>query len=414
MNGKTIPVGSISNDCADTTVIGRINGNQLCDVSGSLLLESHSFKDNDIVVIDIKRLKNDKWIVKSTLFHASSLNDIPDNIWRMSSIYADINKKHWDRLLFRHKLIQQIREYFIKNSFIEIDSPILRLWEDSTHNNLFITTMGSRGYPRLNLRSCPEEYTRRAVIPFFRAFEIGKSFRNEDSYRGNTNIHSYLPEFTLVEFYETPADFQNAMNRLEELILNIIDILGLPKTMPFKDFEISFELPFQKVKVIDAIKEYGEKEGADFLKKMNATSVKKEELFIELNHILDKKVKPKLFNPTFLTHFPKQADVFPDIFDAEFVLRSELVCGTLEIGEVGTLQSDTQCLESHITNAVNDRHVTKQASESLLDKDYLFEIKRNIPSIGGGALGIDRLLMILTNSTDISDVVWYPFPLVKE
>lgn len=416
MQIRTIAIRNINNTCEEVTVIGRIFEDNLIDASGNLFikdLKNYNFKDNDIVVLKLLITDDNLWKIKEIIFHSSTLTEVPENIWRLSSTRADTDHNHWKLLHFRHKTIQMIRNYYLTEGFIEIETPILRLWEDATDNNLFVTTIGSRNFPRIHLRSCPEEYTRRAVIPFLRTFEIGKSFRNENSYRKTSNIQTYLPEFTLIEFYETPADFENGMLRLEEVILKVLKCLNLPNQLEFNNNKVSFKTPFKRLRVLDAINLFGGEEGKTFIGNMYDTKYDKQTLFKELNCIIEKKIKPNLVNPTFITHFPREADVFPDISDNGFVLRAELICGGIEIGEVGTLQSDSQLLHNHLEKAILERHLSTYAIDHLLDKDFIVELKRKIPHIGGGGLCIDRLVMLLTNTLDISDVVWYPFPLMK-
>lgn len=416
MQIKATAIQNINDGCKEVTVIGRVDGNSLIDASGNLFikdLKHHNFKDNDIVVLKLLKTDNSLWKIKEIIFHSSTLTEIPENIWRLSSIHADTDHHHWKLLHFRHKVIQTIRNYYLTEGFIEIETPILRLWEDATDNNLFITAIGSRNFPRIHLRSCPEEYTRRAVIPFLRAFEIGKSFRNENCYRTTSNIQTYLPEFTLIEFYEAPADFENGMLRLEEVILKILECSELPNQLEFNNNKINFKTPFERLRILDAINLFGGEEGEKFINNMYDSKYDRQILFKKLNCIIENKIKPNLVNPTFITHFPREADVFPDISDNGFVLRAELICGSIEIGEVGTLQSDTQLLQKHLEKAVLDRHLSTYAVDHLLDKDYIIELKRKIPHIGGGGMCIDRLVMLLTNTPDISDVVWYPFPLLK-
>lgn len=410
MKIETLPIGRIKNNIRSVIVIGRVYQNKLFDFSGNLNLICHSFKNNDIVITKIERQEKNKWKILKVFNSYSILNELQDNLWRLSSIKADVDKHHWEVLALRSKIQQTIRNYFLKCGFIEIDTPILRFWEDMTNNTLFLTSLGSRGFPRLNLRSCPEEYIRRAVIPFFRAFEIGKSFRNEFGTNEET-INKYLPEFTLIEFYETPADFENSIKRIEDMVLSIFNNLQIKKKIEFNGNVIDFEAPFKRIKVLDAIKEYCGENGRAFLYKLSLTKSNKQELFDELNFLIENKIKPKLINPTFLTHFPEKADIYPDLVENDLVLRAEFICGTIEVGEVGTLQANTDVLKKHIYQSIKDRHKLEFAANNLIDIDYITELKREIPPVGGGGLGLDRLLMVLTNNTDINNVVWYPFPI---
>ncbi|NQE44887.1 Lysine--tRNA ligase, partial [ANME-1 cluster archaeon GoMg2] len=129
------------------------------------------------------------------------------------------NEKIADIFKIRSSIIKAIREYFWNNDFIEVDTPILRGYEDPTDNPIF-TTMGPRGWPRLHLRTCHEEFVRRTLSLHPKVFEIGKAFRNEDII---SDIH--LPEFQLLEHYEKSSEPTIAINRIQELIKNISSVL---------------------------------------------------------------------------------------------------------------------------------------------------------------------------------------------
>lgn len=331
-----------------------------------------------------------------------------DNInnWGLTSIRASRDCFINDSLKLRSNVIFELRKYLIKKGFIEVDTPILRYAEDPTDNPPFIT-FGSQGWPRLHLRTCTEEYTRRAACAFDSVFEIGKCFRNETINKSNPH-NTHLTEFTMIEMYQANANLDQALLLMEETIHYIIaESMGVDK-VSYQGIEVDFNLPFKRIKVLDAIDEFAGGEATDFTRMHRNASdnfIVGED--VKLNRYLDDNVKPKIFNPTFLTHYPRSADQYPDVTKNNEVLRAELVCCGIEIGEVGELQPRFDILDKHIRSAINDRHGQENADQ-LVDNCYLDEIKYFNKNIGGGAFGIDRLLMLLCNTKDVREVVWYP------
>lgn len=335
------------------------------------------------------------------------MKEDPDKKWGQTSLLANNNRRIRRNLMRRDRLMRALRTNLQKNDFIEVDTPILRYYEDPTDNPAFVT-LGPLGWPRLHLRTCPEEYTRRCACVYEKAFEVGKCFRNERIVsQDGRRIH--LPEFTMVEIYEIDADLKVALNRIEDVVRSIVrDVLGGDK-ITYQGTGILFGAPFRRLKVLDSLIESGNREAVTFAKKHAKA---KPRLIPDeprvLHELLDKHVKPALLQPTFLTHFPKSADYYPDRLIGNEVQRAELVIGQMEVGEIGELQPDGCLLQGHSTSAIRARH-GEGAENHLVDEDYIAEIRAFNRPVGGGAIGIDRLLQLLCDTTDIREVVWYPF-----
>ncbi len=326
--------------------------------------------------------------------------------WGRTSLLAAGNGRIKQNLVLRDRLMCALRGYLNTEGFIEVDTPILRCCEDPTDNPPFVT-LGPLGWPRLHLRTCPEEYTRRCACVFNKAFEIGKCFRNERIKRPSSHRY-HLPEFTMAEIYEVDADLGSSLKRMENTVNRIVQDVLNTLDVPYQKQTLRFEVPFQRIKVLDALEKHGHGTAKDFVKRHKDA----EPVLIPgedrlLHQLLDKYVKPKIFQPTFLTHFPKSADQLPDLAVGNEIHRAEFVVAHIEIGEVGALQPDAKLLHQHVRSAITDRH-GHLSVDHLVDMDYVAEVGEFNRPVGGGAIGIDRLLMLLCDTTDMRDVVWYP------
>ena len=328
------------------------------------------------------------------------------NKYDQTSILANRKENIKKNLLLRSRTIAAIRQAFKEREYLEVDTPILRLWEDPTDNPLF-STLALSGWPRLHLRTCPEEYTRRAAACFGKAFEIGKSFRN-DSIDPDSSPRRHLPEFTHVEFYEVGKDLEHAIELLWGVICDITRELELP-TITFGSESIGFSGESKRLTVRQALCDASEPDCEKFVADhwSGDPPTDKEYEHRRLECLLDKHVRPKLVQPTFLCGFPCTADVYPDPIVDNCVQRAEFNVGGIEIGEVAELETDVARLEQHIRDALINRH-GEMASFFLLDEAYLHEIEELSSAVIGGGFGLDRLLMILANESDIRNVVWYP------
>ena len=311
-----------------------------------------------------------------------------------------------DNIAFRAHFLSSLRKTLEAKNFLEVDTPILRYYEDSTDTPLFVT-LGPGGWPRLHLRTCPEEYVRRIAGVFGQVFEIAKSFRNEPI--SSNKIRTHLLEFTIVEIHKTHIDVFESMELLKSVLRDTLSSLGKLRVRRGA-LEIDFSVPFQRINVLDALEKYG---GSDaevemFVNKHRKCAV----TFIpgedkKLHDYLDRFVRPHLIQPTFLIHFPTSADQISVKCIKNEALRAEFDVAGMEVGEVAQLQNDTSILRQHISQAIKDRH-GEIACRQLIDDDYLAEIEEMPNETCVCGFGLERLLMVLCGSEDIREVIWYP------
>jgi lysyl-tRNA synthetase class 2 len=212
----------------------------------------------------------------------------------------------------------------------------------------------------------------------------------------------------MAEIYEVDLDLDASLDRIERAVRAVVQGVQGSGVVPYQEHKLDFDSKFRRVKVLDALDQSGNNAAREFAAKHRAAEPRLMEGEDRVLHqLLDEYVKPSLVQPTFLTHFPKSADQFPDRFIGNEIQRAELVVACMEVGEVGALQPDGDLLHQHATAAVRDRH-GHTASTHLVDVDYLDEIRAFNRPVGGGAIGIDRLLMLLCDTKDMREVVWYP------
>jgi lysyl-tRNA synthetase class 2 len=325
--------------------------------------------------------------------------------WGMTSWWASQDGRARRNLLLRARLLSSARRFLEGEGYVEVDTPILRRAEDSTDNPLF-QTAGPGGWPRLHLRTCPEEYTRRAACAFGKAFEIARSFRNE-RIPHTEGARFHLPEFTILEFHQVDTDLRASMILFEQTLREVVASV-CAEGVNYRGREIDFSRPFQRVNVLEALAASGDSEAAAFARRhteANPVFIPGED--IRLRDLIDRLVRPGLTQPTFLTYFPRSADQISCHADGNAVARAEFDCCGFEVGEVAELQPDHAVLREHITAAVRDRHGDAALGE-LVDRDYLAEVEAFRREVSVCGIGIERLLMILCDTDDIREVVWYP------
>lgn len=337
------------------------------------------------------------------------LHDSEMERWRMTSVHALQDARLKQNLELRSRVLRRLRSYMDDEGFVEVDTPVLRYHEDPTDNPVF-TTFGPGGWPRLHLRTCPEEYTRRAACVFGRVFEVAKSFRNERYFPSRDGC-LHLPEFTIVEMHEVDTPLDAAMGRLESTLKTIAEEVGCTERCLGRN--IDFKTPFRRVRVLDALLESGAQEAVEFAQRhRESTSSYVPGEDVALHRLLDIHVKPRLIQPTFLMFFPCSADQISCCSVGNEAQRAELDCGGIEIGEVAELQPDSEKLAHHVSCAIHDRHGLGAVDE-LADSDYIAEVRLLDRSVSVAGFGLERLLMILCGVDDIREVTWYPGNTIK-
>jgi len=313
----------------------------------------------------------------------------------------------------RSKIISLIRKFFESKGFLEVETPMLHPIPGGANARPFITHHNALGVDRY-LRIAPELYLKRLIVGGFEAvFEINRNFRNEGM------DHTHNPEFTMIEFYWAYHTYEDLMNLTEELFKYLLENLNLPTKIKYGDLEIDFSTPFKRIKYLDAINQIGNVP-KEILNDKKAIIKYLKEHDIEVNEnlslgylqaeLFDNFVEDKLINPTFITHFP--TDISPlarrSEEDPNITERFELFIAKKEIANGFNELNDPIDQYERFKAQVEAKEVTKDEEAMHMDLDFVRALSYGMPPTAGEGIGIDRLVMLLTNQHSIKDVLLFP------
>ncbi len=312
----------------------------------------------------------------------------------------------------RSLIIKTIREFFTKQGFIEVETPILQPIPGGAAAKPFITHHDTLDID-LYLSIAPELYLKRLIIGGFeKVFEITKCFRNEGI------DWSHNPEFTQVEFYQAYADYQDLMNLTERLFTFLFQELKMNYKIKYRDTEIDFTPPYPRKKYIEAIKEYAGLDLNEFrdrdalykeVKKIGLEVEKKWSWAKIVDEIFKEKVRPKIKNPVFIMNHPVEisplAKKTPD--DSRYVERFQLLAGGLEICNAFSELNDPLDQEERFKAQQATRKSGDEEAQ-MYDQDFIEAMKHGMPPTAGCGIGIDRLMLLLTGQTNIREVILFP------
>lgn len=312
----------------------------------------------------------------------------------------------------RSKIVSFVRRYFENLGFLEVETPMMHEIAGGANARPFITHHNTLGVDRF-LRIAPELYLKRLIVGGFEAvFELNRCFRNE----GMDLTHN--PEFSTIEFYWAYHNYKDLMNLTEDLLSKLIAHLGLSTTITYDDKQIDFSTPFAKIPYKDALIQIGGidaaivNDKAAILKKLKADGFEANEK-LDLGHLqaelFDNYVEDKLINPTFITDFPvsisplsRRSDENPEIAERFelFIAGKELANGFNELNDPLD-QYERFLAQVEAKKAGND-----EACE--MDEDFVNALGFGMAPTAGEGIGIDRLVMMLTNKKSIKDVILFP------
>jgi len=325
--------------------------------------------------------------------------------------YVDLFTNPEVRTVFKGRslIIQAIREYLIGLNYLEVDTPVLQPIYGGAAARPFTTHHNALDLD-LFLRISPELYLKRLMVGGLeRVFEFARSFRNE----GISTQHN--PEFTMLELYEAYADYHVMMERFEQMTAAAIERIGGGFTRNFCKQELDFTIPWPRRRYADLLREHA---GVD-MKDAVAVRAKADALEIShqdkadavvVNDVFEETVEPHLIQPTFVYDYPaalcpltrRHAD------DASIALRFEAFVAGMELGNAYTELNDPATQRENFV-----RKLAGEGEETMavLDDDFLLALEYGMPPAGGLGVGVDRLVMVLTDSPSIRDVI--PFPLQR-
>jgi lysyl-tRNA synthetase class 2 len=360
------------------------------------------------------QVQNFRLLVKSLRPLPEKWHGLTDIEARYRQRYLDLiaNPKVKEIFLTRTKAIQKIREFFTQRDFIEVETPMLHPIPGGATAKPFKTHHNALDM-ELYMRVAPELFLKRLVIGGFeRIFEINRCFRNE----GISTLHN--PEFTMLEFYQSYATYEGMMKMTEELLSSIVKEIHGGLRLNYQGREIDFTPPWRRIFYKESLLEYGQVDPVVLKDPFEAIEVAKR-LGLELKRgtshgkVLDdlykELVEPHLVQPTFVTHYPTGVSPLSrrNGKDPEVVDRFELFVAGREIANGFSELNDPIDQRERFIQQLKDR--TDEADAVLtLDEDFLRALEFGMPPTAGEGIGIDRWVMLLTDSPSIRDVIFFP------
>ena len=350
---------------------------------------------------------------------SKSLRPLPEKFHGIADIEIKYRQRYLDLMInpetknlfkVRSKIISAIRNYFINSNYLEVETPMMHMIPGGAAAKPFITHHNSLDLD-LYLRIAPELFLKRCIIGGYeKVFEINRSFRNE----GLSVKHN--PEFTMIEFYCAYENYLYLMELIEKLFENLLGVLEADIKLDYQENIIDFKTPFTKIKFYDAIEKYAididvsrlnDREyiesycSSQSIKITDDHSIAKAHL-----DIFEKLVEKQFINPTFVTHYPTEVSPLSRSFDdnPELVERFELFIAGREIANGFSELNDPQ-EQSKRFKAQSESNDDEKMS---YDGDFITALEYGMPPTAGAGIGIDRLIMLFTNSPSIRDVLLFP------
>ena len=341
---------------------------------------------------------------------------LSDKELRYRQRYVDlfVNPEVREVFVKRAKIIQGIRNFFNERGYVEVETPVMSNVASGAAARPFVTHHNALNL-ELHMRIALELPLKRLVVGGLdRVYEMGRVFRNE----GVSTHHN--PEFTMLEFYEAYATYENLMDLTEELIMRLCDgVIGSHK-IEFDGRVIDYTGPWRRLTMMEAVYEFagversidlntiegihkaGQKLGFDGIKDINDWGFGLYELF-------DRFAEEKIVNPTFITRHPTSISPLsrPCLEDPRFVDRFELMIAGMEVANAFSELNDPEDQRERFLAQIKAK---EDGNEEIMpmDEDFIAALEYGLPPTAGQGIGIDRLIMLLTGQTSIRDVIFFP------
>ena len=352
---------------------------------------------------------------------SKSLRPLPEKLHGLKDVetryrqrYVDliVNPEVRDTFVKRSQIIRSVREVLDSHDFLEVETPILNTIAGGAAARPFISYHNALDM-QVYMRIAPELYLKRLIVGGMdRVYEMGRVFRNE----GIDNRHN--PEFTSVEIYQAFADYRDMMDLTEEVVVKTAEKVLGTTTINYEGTTIELASPWKRMSMIEAVKEYSGKDFTDVTDLEEARAIAKElNVAIEpsfgigkiINACFEEYVEDKLIQPTFITGHPKEISPLaksnpenPEITDRfeAYIYGREICNGFTELND--PIDQKERFLKQVEERANGDEEA------NMMDEDFVNALEYGLPPTGGLGIGIDRLVMFLTNSSTIRDVLFFP------
>ncbi len=356
-----------------------------------------------------------KMLAKSLLPLPEKFHGLKDPDLRYRQRYVDMimNPEVMETFKKRTRIVSEIRRYLDDAGYFEVETPVLSTIAGGANARPFITHHNTLDLD-MYLRIATELYLKRLIVGGMeKVYEIGRLFRNE----GMDVKHN--PEFTTIELYEAYTDLRGMMDRTEQIVNRCCMAANGTDEIEYQGEKISLKLPFARMTMMDAVKEYS---GVDFSTFMGDTEKAKEvakELNLEvkptdtwgniLNTAFEEFVEDKLVQPTFITEYPIEVSPLTKRLEGNPLLvdRFELFVTRRELANAYTELNDPNDQRSRFEHQMMLREAGDDEANEI-DEDFLTALSYGMAPTGGMGMGIDRLVMLLTDSASIRDVIIFP------
>ena len=340
-------------------------------------------------------------------------NGLRDQDMRYRQRYVDtiVNPQVKDTFIKRSQILKALREFLDAKGFLEVDTPVLQTIEIGANSRSFVTHHNALDIP-MYLRIETELYLKRLIVGGFdKVYEVGRIFRNE----GMDTRHN--PEFTTIELYQAYADYKEIMDLVEEMYIYVTQKVCGTLKIQYQGKEINMEGPWTRMTMAEAVKKYS---GLDYYAWADDEQARKEcearGVHVEANAVkgecleacFDEFVEPNLIQPTFITDYPvaisplaKRKKDEPDMTE-----RFEFFMNCFEFGNAFSELNDPIDQRGRFESQAAAKRA--QGLHADVDEDYLCALEYGMPPTGGLGFGVDRLVMLLTDSASIRDVLLFP------
>ncbi|MBI4915854.1 MAG: lysine--tRNA ligase [Acidobacteria bacterium] len=339
---------------------------------------------------------------------------LTDRESRARQRYLDLATNPESRKVFlaRAEIVRAVREFLAGRSFIEVETPMMHPIPGGATARPFVTHHNTLDM-ELFLRIAPELYLKRLVVGGLeRVFEINRNFRNE----GISTHHN--PEFTMLEFYWAYASYEDLMDLTEEMLEGIARSVGGGISLPFGEMTVDWSRPWRRLSMRDAALQFGALRPEDLgeraaleatARRLGVADVSRLSSGKLLAEVFEVTAEAKLVDPTFVTDFP--ADISPlakrKPGQPDLTERFELYVGGMELANAFTELNDPDDQRARFQEQV-------RLGGGVVDEDYVHALEHGMPPTAGEGIGIDRLVMLLTGSRSIRDVILFPLLRPKE
>ena len=372
---------------------------------------------------EVFKTKKEEISVKATcvVLLSKSLQVLPekyhglkDQDIRYRQRYVDliVNPEVKDAFLTRTKALKALRSYLDQRGFLEVETPILNTIAGGANARPFVTHHNTLDIP-MYLRIANELYLKRLIVGGFdKVYEMGRMFRNE----GMSIKHN--PEYTAMELYQAYADYEDMMRITEELISHMAEVATGSTVVNYQGTEIDFKPPWRRMTMIECVKEYT---GVDFDKidtDEEALAIAKEK-GIEImpgmrrgeviNAFFEEFGEDKLIQPTFITHHPVEVSPLAkrNAEDPRKTDRFEAFANKWELANAFSELNDPIDQKGRFMDQMRKKELGDDEACDM-DEDFINALEVGLPPTGGLGIGIDRVMMLLTNSASIRDVILFP------